>query len=375
METTALAVRAAILALTGRIPDQKSVSSWKLSHLDVWIVVVAVTLEGFILSSTARAQSDLPSISQPTVSELPASSDFESINGMMTNDSQAVSAPQRAMLEVRNGVRLAVLPESNRVNLDPAMRTSGIESSRASRYSSARLQPSSGASQYFSAAGSQLVASPAKVRALEKALTQPSSKQATSLYGGSQGTMSMTPPESTSSRIPALGRPAPTGDLGARNVQRFVEQQTDVRSTNIQHLPVLQFAAANPLGGGEVRSGLGLRQRRGRQLKRMLAGYSSEKTSLITLAGSKYWLGWTSMDSQWQGWNEWNGWSEESSATNDAERGTAPNGSKGTGGFGVSQPSVHLENPERTGMPKIPTASGLVNAEESGADPTLPSQQ
>ena len=334
-----------------------------------------------MLSSVACAQADLPStsISQPDVNDYPADQfqnpDFGSINGMR-NESQAGSAPQRAVLEVRSRIQLDVLPESNRVNLDPGMMTSGIESSRAPQYPSVRRQSSGGAGQYFLEAEPQLVASPAKIRALQKALTQSGSKQATSLYGGLHDATSMTSPKSSSSRMPTFGRSGPTRDLESGKVQRFVEQRTNARSANRQHLPVLQFAAVNPLGGGEVGSRPGLRQRNARELKRMLSGGSSEKTSLITFAGSKYWLGWKSMDSQWQGWQEWNGWSEDSSATNSSERGTPLKGSKGSEGFGVNQPSyMDLENPEPRGMPKMPTASSLVNAEESGEDPEYPSHQ
>ena len=70
---------------------------------------------------------------------------------------EAGSAPQRAVLEVRSRIQLDVLPESNRVNLDPAMMTSGIESSRAPQYPSVRRQPSGGAGQYFLEAEPQLV--------------------------------------------------------------------------------------------------------------------------------------------------------------------------------------------------------------------------
>ena len=176
--------------------------------------------------------------------------------------------------------------------------------------------------------------------------------------------------------MPASGGSGPTHDLESGNVQRSVEQRTNARSANSQHLPVPQFAAVNPLGGGALGSRSGLRQRNSGELKRMLSGGSSEKTSLIPFGGSRYWLGWKSMDSQWRGWQEWNGWSEDSSANNSSERGTPLKGSKGSGGFGVNQPSyMDLENPEPRGMPKIPTASSLVNAEESGADPVYPSHQ
>ena len=81
------------------------------------------------------------------------------------------------------------------------------------------------------------------------------------------------------------------------------------------------------------------------------------------------------MDSQWKGWKEWNGWSKRVLRPT-GRREDLLKGSKGSGGFGVNQPSyMDRENPERRGMPKVPTASSLVNAEESGADPVYPSHQ
>ena len=94
MKTVALAVPAAMPTLIAWMSDKKSVYCWRPSRLDVWIVVVAVTLEGLMLSSVACAQADLPSasISQPAVNDYSADQfqnpDFGSIKGM-SNDNRS----------------------------------------------------------------------------------------------------------------------------------------------------------------------------------------------------------------------------------------------------------------------------------------------